>query len=69
MLMNNSMKNSLHAHYSPTAQASLGYKFEYWRKNQFSLNLVQMNNNSNGQYNSMNQGSYDNSHHNDNGGF
>ena len=44
MLMNNSMKNSLHAHYSPTAKASLGYKFEYWRKNQFSLNLIQMNN-------------------------
>jgi hypothetical protein len=44
MLMNNSMKNSLHAHYSFTAQTSLGYKFEYWRKNQFSLNLVQMNN-------------------------
>ena len=44
MLMNNSMKNSLHAHYSPTAKASFGYKFEYWRKNQFSLNLIQMNN-------------------------
>jgi len=44
MLMNNSMKNSMHAHYSFTAQTSLGYKFEYWRKNQFSLNLVQMNN-------------------------
>ena len=26
MLMNNSMKNSLHVHYSPTAKASLGYK-------------------------------------------
>jgi len=44
MLMNNSMKNSLHAHYSPTAKTSLGYKFEYWRKNQFSLNLIQINN-------------------------
>ena len=44
MLMNNSMKNSLHTHYSFTAQTSLGYKFEYWRKNQFTLNLVQMNN-------------------------
>ena len=34
----------MHTHYSFTAQTSLGYKFEYWRKNQFSLNLVQMNN-------------------------
>ena len=43
MLMNNSMKNSLHAHYSPTAQTSIGYKFEYWRSNEFTLNLVQIN--------------------------
>ena len=44
MLMNNSMKNSLHAHYSPTTKTSLGYKFEYWRGSEFSLNLIQMNN-------------------------
>ena len=37
MLMNDSMKNSLHAHYSPSAQTSFGYKFEYWRSNEFSL--------------------------------
>ena len=44
MLMNDSMKNSLHAHYSPSAQTSFGYKFEYWRGNEFSLNMIQMNN-------------------------
>ena len=44
MLMNSSMKNSLHTHYSPTANTSLGYKIEYWRGDEFTLNMIQMNN-------------------------
>ena len=44
MLMNSAMKNSLHTHYSPTAKTSLGYKIEYWRGNEFTLNMIQMNN-------------------------
>ena len=44
MLVNNGFINSAHIHYSPTAKTSLGYKFEYWRDNDFTLNAVQMNN-------------------------
>ena len=44
MLMNSGMKNSLHTHYSPTAKTSLGYKIEYWRNDEFTLNMIQMNN-------------------------
>ena len=44
MLMNNGDVNSAHAHYSPTAKTSVGYKFEYWRDRDFTLNAVQMNN-------------------------
>ncbi|MBI1302040.1 MAG: hypothetical protein GC137_10385 [Alphaproteobacteria bacterium] len=44
MLMNNGDMNSAHVHYSPTAKTSLGYKFEYWRDKDFTLNAVQMNN-------------------------
>ena len=44
MSMNNGEANNLHIHYSPTAQMSLGYKFEYWRDKEFTLNAVQMNN-------------------------
>ena len=44
MLMNSSMKNSLHTHYSPAANTSLGYKIEYWRGDEFTLNMIQMNN-------------------------
>lgn len=44
MLMNDTDKNSVHAHYSPTSHISLGYKFEYWRENQFTFNGIQMNN-------------------------
>lgn len=43
MLMNNGDVNSAHAHYSPTAKTSVGYKFEYWRDRDFTLNAVQMN--------------------------
>ena len=44
MLMNNGDVNSAHAHYSLTAKTSVGYKFEYWRDRDFTLNAVQMNN-------------------------
>ena len=44
MLMNDGDKNSAHVHYSPTAKTSVGYKFEYWRDKEFTLNAVQMNN-------------------------
>lgn len=44
MLMNDGDKNTAHLHYSPTAKTSLGYKFEYWRDREFTLNAVQMNN-------------------------
>lgn len=44
MLMNDGDKNTAHIHYSPTAKTSVGYKFEYWRDRDFTLNAVQMNN-------------------------
>jgi hypothetical protein len=44
MLMNDGDKNTAHLHYSPTAKTSLGYKFEYWREKDFTLNAIQMNN-------------------------
>lgn len=44
MLMNNGDVNSAHIHYSPSAKTSLGYKFEYRRNEDFTLNAVQMNN-------------------------
>ena len=44
MLMNNGDKNTAHLHYSPTAKTSLGYKFEYWRDREFTINAFQMNN-------------------------
>jgi len=44
MTMNDGDKNSAHIHYSPTAKTSVGYKFEYWRDKEFTLNAVQMNN-------------------------
>ena len=44
MLLNNGDLNSAHVHYSPTAKTSVGYKFEYWRDRDFTLNAVQMNN-------------------------
>ena len=44
MLMNDVDRNSAHIHYSPTAKTSLGYRFEYWRDQDFILNTLQMNN-------------------------
>jgi hypothetical protein len=44
MTMNNGDVNSAHIHYSPSAKTSVGYKFEYWRDREYTLNAVQMNN-------------------------
>ncbi len=41
---NNGEANTLLLHYSPTARYSLGYKFEYWRDGDFTVNALQMNN-------------------------
>lgn len=44
MLMNDGDKNIAHIHYSPTINASIGYKFENWRDKEMVLNSVQVNN-------------------------
>ena len=44
MLMNNSDRNSVHIHYSPTARYSVGYRGEYWRDREFFIHALQVNN-------------------------
>lgn len=44
MLMNNGDKNTFHLHYSPSAKYSIGYKFEYWRDQEYTINALQLNN-------------------------
>lgn len=44
MQMNGAVKNSLHVHYSPTYKYSIGYKGEYFRRDQIALNGLQLNN-------------------------
>lgn len=44
MINNNGDRHSLHAHYSPTANYSIGYKAEYWRDADYTLQAVQLNN-------------------------
>lgn len=44
MIMNDGDKNSAHIHYSPTVKMSLGYKGEYWREGEYTINALQMNN-------------------------
>jgi hypothetical protein len=44
MQQNNFIKNSVHLHYSPTYKYSIGYKGEYFKKEQISLNSLQLNN-------------------------
>ncbi len=44
MQYNDHDKNSLHLHYSPTYRYSVGYKGEYFRKQQIALNGIQLNN-------------------------
>lgn len=43
MQMNDGEKNIAHIHYSPTAKTSVGYKFEYWRDRDMTVNAVQVN--------------------------
>ncbi|MDA9231038.1 hypothetical protein N9O56_00510 [Rickettsiales bacterium] len=44
MQKNNHNKNSIHLHYSPSYKYSIGYKSEYLRENNISLNSLQLNN-------------------------
>ena len=44
MQKNNFIKNSLLLHYSPTYKYSIGYKGEYFKKEQIALNSLQLNN-------------------------
>lgn len=44
MFTNNGDRNAVHLHYSPTANYSVGYKGEYWRDGDYSINAVQLNN-------------------------
>jgi len=44
MQNNGAIKNSIHAHYSPSYKYSVGYKGEYFRKDKIKLNGVQLNN-------------------------
>ena len=37
-------RSSLHVHYSPTAKASFGYRFEDWRGRNFTSNSIHVNN-------------------------
>ncbi len=44
MQMNDGDKNTVHLHYSPTVKTSIGYKGEYWRDDDYTINAVQMSN-------------------------
>ena len=44
MQKNNHNKNSIHLHYSPSYKYSVGYKSEYLREDNISLNSLQLNN-------------------------
>ena len=44
MQTNGAIKNSLHIHYSPSYKYSVGYKGEYFREDQITLNGLQLNN-------------------------
>ena len=43
MQMNDMDANNLHAHYSPTAKYSIGYKAEYWREKDWQFHGAQLN--------------------------
>ena len=43
MLRNNGDRNSLHFHYSPSKNYSVGYRAEYWRFLEFQMHSVQLN--------------------------
>lgn len=44
MINNDSKKNSIYIHYSPTVNYSIGYKLEYWRDTDYTINATQLNN-------------------------
>lgn len=44
MFMNSGDVNSLHLHYSPSAKYSIGYKAEYWRDGEYTIQALQLNN-------------------------
>lgn len=44
MQMNDNERNSLHIHYSPTANYSIGYKGSYWRLRNYQTHSFQLNN-------------------------
>lgn len=44
MQMNNMYSNNIHAHYSPSAKYSVGYKGEYWRDEKWQFHGIQLNN-------------------------
>lgn len=44
MTMNSGSANTLHLHYSPSAKYSVGYKGEYWRSGDYTIQAVQVNN-------------------------
>lgn len=44
MQTNDDFSNSVHIHYSPTAQYSVGYKGEYFRQGKWQFHGVQLNN-------------------------
>lgn len=43
MVQNNDIRSSVHVHYTPTLQYSMGYRFENWKDKGFSSHLVQRN--------------------------
>ena len=43
MQRNNFMRHSLHVHYSPSINYSLGYRSEYWRSKQWQFHGLQIN--------------------------
>lgn len=42
--MNYAERSSLHVHYSPTAETSIGYRFEDWRGRDFTSHSIHVNN-------------------------
>ncbi len=43
MIMNDFNRHSVHAHYSPSASYSVGYRGEYWRQKEWQFHGIQFN--------------------------
>ena len=43
MQKNDFNRHSLHTHYSPSINYSVGYRAEYWRKREWSFHGIQLN--------------------------